>query len=104
MRQLASLHHQVLTPAQAENFAVVLRTLGDPSRLRILSLLAQNGPMRGVDIEPLVHLTQPVVSHHLQKLRREGFVTRRVEAHRMVWYALAPEALDYVASFLAVPR
>ena len=103
MRQLANPQYRVLTPPQAADFAAVLRVLADPMRLRIVSLLAVNGPMRGTDLLPHVGITQSGVVHHLAKLRREGFVTRR-KTGRDVHFTLAPEALDYVASFLAGPR
>lgn len=103
MRQLINPQYQVLTAVQAEDFGAVLRVLADPQRLRILSLLAANGPLRGVDLVPLTGLCQPTVAHHLGKLLAEGFVTRRRKG-RDVRYSLSPEALDYVASFLAGPQ
>ena len=103
MRQLANPQYRILTPPQAADFAAVLHVLADPTRLRIVSLLAVNGPMRGTDLAPHVAVTQPTVVHHLGKLLCEGFVTRRKRG-RDVLFTLAPETLDYVASFLAGPR
>ena len=103
MRQLANPHHHVLTDEQAEDFAAVLKSLADASRLRLVSLLAQHGPMRQVDLAGHMAISQPVVSHHLTKLIAEGFV-RRKRAGRSVMFSLSAEALDYVASFLAGGR
>lgn len=100
MRQLANPHHHILTPGQAADFAAVLHVLADPKRMLILSLLAHHGPLRNADLIPHLHLTQPAVSHHLGKLQKAGFVARAKATQDGIPYALVPEALDYVASFL----
>jgi ArsR family transcriptional regulator len=65
-------------PDDAAALATVLRkVLGDPVRLRILGLLRINGPMRGADLEPLLGLAQPTVSHHLAILRDAGLIEDR---------------------------
>ena len=103
MRQLANPHHHVLTAADAEDFAAVLRVLADPSRMRLVSLLIHYGPMRQVDLGQHMVITQPVISHHMNKLVREGIVLR-VRKGREVVFSVPPEALDYVASFLRSDR
>lgn len=63
-----------------------LRALADPTRLRILELLAKKGccscdavntraaGMCVCDLERALGLTQPTVTHHLQVLREAGLV------------------------------
>jgi ArsR family transcriptional regulator len=56
--------------------ALRLRSLGDPVRVRLLSMLLAAGDV-GIctcDLAPAVGLTEGTVSHHLGKLREAGFV------------------------------
>lgn len=52
------------------------RTLGEPSRLRVLQLLAK-GEMKVGDIAEAIDGNQPNVSKHLQILHETGMVIRR---------------------------
>ena len=66
--------------------AQVLAVLGDATRLRLLLVL--NEGERGVsDLEQLLALPQPTVSHHLGILRRAGLAQARREG-RQVFYRL----------------
>ena len=66
-----------------------LRTLADPTRLRIVALLARSGELCVCDIERILGFTQTKVSRHLAYLRRAGLVRVR---RRQLWkhYSLAP--------------
>jgi biotin operon repressor len=44
------------------------KTMGDPTRVRIIALLA-NGPLHGQAIAGKLGLTPPTITHHLKKLR-----------------------------------
>lgn len=44
------------------------KTMGDPTRVRIVALLA-NGPLHGQAIAGKLGLTPPTITHHLKKLR-----------------------------------
>jgi ArsR family transcriptional regulator len=60
-----------------------LRALADPTRLRILRLLAEAvDPVCVCDITSAAGVGQPTVSHHLTVLRRAGLVDG---ARRGVW-------------------
>jgi DNA-binding transcriptional ArsR family regulator len=64
-----------LTQATAVRLAEALKALGDPTRLRMLSLLAQqNEPLCVCDITAQFDQHQPTISHHLRLLREAGFV------------------------------
>jgi hypothetical protein len=52
------------------------KTMGDPTRLRILSLLS-NGPLHGQAIAGKLGLTAPTITHHLKKLRDINVVFER---------------------------
>lgn len=82
-----------LYEAKAELF----RTLGHPTRIRVLELL-QDGPMpvRGLLAE--LHLEASNLSQQLAVLRRSGLVTSTREGST-VYYALSTPALaDLLAS------
>jgi ArsR family transcriptional regulator len=64
-----------LTPAQTATLAERLRVVGDPTRLRLLDLLAQQRePMCVCDITPLFAQNQPTISHHLKALREARLI------------------------------
>lgn len=59
----------------ATTLAERLKTLADPTRLRMLDLLAQQGDSLCVcHITEQFPIHQPTISHHLRLLREAGFV------------------------------
>ena len=96
------LTREPIGAAQAEALAHVLRAVAEPTRLRLLSLVAahEGGEACVCDLTAPVGLSQPTVSHHLKVLVDAGLLTRD---KRGVWayYALVPGALDAVAGVLA---
>ena len=55
--------------------ADTLKALGDPTRLRMLDLLAQQPePLCVCDITPQFAQNQPTISHHLRILREAGLI------------------------------
>lgn len=73
--------------AQAEAAAELLKTLGNPQRLRILCLLVEGEHSVG-EINAHVPLSQSALSQHLAVLREQGLVETRREA-QTIHYALA---------------
>lgn len=64
-----------LVPARAREFARWFKALADPTRIRILNLLAANRHAVCVcDIVKHFPLGQPAISHHLKILRATRFV------------------------------
>lgn len=76
-------------PLEAEIVAKYFRGFGDPTRVRIMGLLADGERSVGELVE-LIGATQPKVSNHLACLRWCGFVDSRRE-HRTVYYRVADE-------------
>ncbi|MFN3866222.1 MAG: ArsR/SmtB family transcription factor [Demequina sp.] len=56
--------------------AARVKVLGDPTRMRIVQILAANGSVCACDLEEPLGLSQPTVSHHLRQLTDAGLVTR----------------------------
>lgn len=68
------------------------RALGDPTRLRILRLIAE-APLNVTELVSLVGIAQPSISHHLSKLRRLGLVGEERQAG-FTYYSLAMDPGD----------
>jgi ArsR family transcriptional regulator, cadmium/lead-responsive transcriptional repressor len=82
-------------PAELSSVDLVakyFRTLGDPTRLRILELVNERERSVG-EIVKALGLAQSNVSNHLACLRWCGFVTTRRE-HRSVYYRVADARVD----------
>lgn len=73
---------------QLEALDQIFKALADPSRIRILGLLAA-GEVCVCHLHESLRLTQPLVSRHLAYLRRAGLVRTRKEG-LWVYYSLAP--------------
>jgi ArsR family transcriptional regulator len=95
----------VIGDTEADDMAPVLAALGDPVRLRIISMLAAapNGAACGCDLEEPLGLSQPTVSHHLKILREAGLVEGRREG-RWVYYSVVPERLEEITRALTPVR
>lgn len=64
-------------PDGLRGFDSLLRALGDPTRLRILGLLAAAGEICVCDIHTALRIPQSRASRHLAYLRRAGLVLTR---------------------------
>ena len=53
---------------------VLYRALGDETRLRVIGLLAEVGPMPVGELSTRVGLSQPLISWHLRILRLAGLI------------------------------
>nr|WP_325191569.1 metalloregulator ArsR/SmtB family transcription factor [uncultured Selenomonas sp.] len=71
----------------AQQLADLFKTLGDPTRLKILSLLAAEQELRVYDIADGLTMGQSAISHQLRVLRTSRLVKFRREG-KEVLYAL----------------
>ena len=81
------------TPLATDLVAKYFRGLGDPSRLRILELLRDEGELSVGELVKRLALPQPKVSNHLACLRWCGFVEGRRDG-RMVYHRIADERVE----------
>lgn len=72
--------------------------LADPTRRRILELLAQGERPMG-DIAASFDVSAPAISQHLKVLREAGLVAVRVDAQKRV-YRLEPKGFEEVDAWL----
>jgi ArsR family transcriptional regulator len=93
-----------LDEARAAELAEVLKVLGEPVRLRMVSLIAAapGGELCACDLPALVARTQPTTSHHLSQLVRAG-ILRREQRGRWAWFSLEEGRLESVAAALRRP-
>ena len=88
---------------QASAFAPMFKALGDPVRLRLLSMIASagGGEVCVCDLTGEFALTGPTISHHLKVLREAGLVDSDRRG-TWVYYRLVPGALAMLGSLLEV--
>ena len=77
-------------PTEPELVGKYFRALGDPTRVRILELLAEHGELSVTGLVDRLGQSQPKVSNHLACLRWCGFVHTRRD-HPTVYYRVADE-------------
>ncbi|MCX6377407.1 MAG: metalloregulator ArsR/SmtB family transcription factor [Armatimonadetes bacterium] len=74
----------------------VFKALSDPTRIKIVEMLAENGELCVCRIYERLEMTQPAVSHHLAVLKHAGLVRARRDG-QWIHYSLNREALSGVA-------
>ena len=99
----APIAHQPLDAAQASVAAPMFKALGDPVRLRLLSMIASagGGEVCVCDLTCSFSLTGPTISHHLKVLREAGLVDSDRRG-TWVYYRLVPAAMAWLAALLEV--
>ena len=99
------LLRQPITADQAADLARMFKALADPTRLRLVSMVAahEGGEACVCELTEPLGLTQPTISHHLKILVDAGIFTRD---KRGVWayYALVPTAMDALSAVLSTAR
>ena len=79
-----------LAPERSDLVSKYFRTLADPTRLRILQLLASEGELSVGELASRLDVAIAGISNHLACLRWCGFVATRRE-HRSVFNFIADE-------------
>src|SRR6516162_3995658 len=88
---------------QAVELAAMFKALGDPVRLRLLSLIASHpgGEACVCEISATFDVSQPTISHHLKLLRSAGLLDCERRG-TWVYYWVIPPALQQISSILRV--
>lgn len=96
----APLAEEPLDKHQAAQLAEWFRVLGDPTRLRLLSIIASMGEAcAACDLVEPIGVSQPTVSHHLKVLHEAGLVEREKRG-RWVYYRVVLESLAALSNAL----
>jgi ArsR family transcriptional regulator len=95
----------VLSDAEADVLASLLKAVAEPMRVKILHRLASAAPdaVCVCDLIAPLGLTQPTVSYHLRILREAGLVDRR-QQRNFAYYSVRPGALAHLAMLLGPAR
>lgn len=93
---------EALSERDAAATAAVFKLLADPTRLRLLSLVAasEGGECCVCDLPDALGVSQPTVSHHLKALHEGGLLARE-QRGRWAWYRVEREALHQLGAVLS---
>ena len=92
---------EALTESAAVDLARGFKALGDPIRLRLLSLIAMRGggDVCVCDLTEQFEVTGPTISHHLRVLRQAGLIDCERRG-TWVYYWMVPSALAALSQLL----
>lgn len=92
----------VVSDDAAQTLAKMFKALGDPTRVKLLSLIAasEDGEACICDMTEPVGLSQPTVSHHMKLLVEAGLAIRE-QRGKWAYYRVTPGVLGSLASALA---
>ena len=95
------LSREPLSEDAAEQVSVVLKALGDPVRLRLISLVAshEGGEAFVCDLNEAFDLSQPTISHHLTVLHEAGLLEREKRG-TWAYYRARTEVLENLAALI----
>jgi DNA-binding transcriptional ArsR family regulator len=89
-----------LSEDDATDLARMFAALGDPVRLRLLSLIADAGEVCSCDLLDSLGKSQPTISHHTKILADTGLIAGEKQG-RWVWWRVVPEQLAALRKALA---
>ena len=91
-----------LTPAEANQLAVIFRVLGEPARLQLLSLIAAqpSGEVCACELVETLGLSQPTVSHHLKVMYAAGLLQKERRG-TWIYYRIVSAQLVALRSVLS---
>lgn len=77
-----------------------LKAIADPTRYQILMLLAEEGPMRGMDIAKKVSVATSTISHHMEQMKECGLVTEE-PVKNAKYYGLSKQSMNTLLAEIA---
>jgi ArsR family transcriptional regulator len=91
-----------LSPAKAAELERLFKALADRHRLQILNCLLQagEGAVCICDLEPILGVKQPTVSHHVKQLVEAGLLERERRG-TYAFYRLRPGVLERIGDLVA---
>jgi len=90
-----------LSAEQAGDLASAFKALGDPIRLRLLSMIAaqRGGEICVCDLTDAFTVTGPTISHHLKVLREAGLIDSQRRG-TWVYYWIVPARMAALSQLL----
>lgn len=95
----------VLDEAAAADLAAGFKAVGDPTRLRLLALIAahEGGEACVCDLTGAFALSGPTISHHLKVLREAGLIAGDRRG-TWIYYRVLPDALAALSRVLVMAQ
>lgn len=88
-----------LSERDAADLAPVFAALGDPVRLRLLSIVSSHGAVCSCHLEEPLSKSQPTISHHTKVLAEAGLIVGEKRG-KWTWWRVAPERLATLQTLL----
>lgn len=88
-----------LNLCQPEDLAKILRILGNPLNLAILTSLLEE-PKCVCDLVGIMHCRQPCISQHLMQLRHEGLVNNQRDGWNKYYYISSVRIKEFLICLL----
>jgi ArsR family transcriptional regulator len=97
----APMAREPLSAEQAVELARLFKALGDPVRVRLLSLIAshEGGEACVCDLTGAFDVSGPTISHHLKVLREAGLISGDRRG-TWIYYRVRPEMLTTLSQVL----
>jgi ArsR family transcriptional regulator len=92
---------RALSPEHAAAIAPMFKALGDPIRLRLMSMIASTAEACVCDLTNAFEVSGPTISHHLRVLREAGLVDCQRRG-TWVYYWVRPEAVRQLGALLEI--
>lgn len=89
-----------LTESDANELASVFAALGDPVRLRLLSIVASEREVCSCNLEAPLAKSQPTISHHTKVLSDAGLILGEKRG-RWTWWRIDRVRMKQLRSILA---
>jgi len=88
-----------LSESDSVTLAAVLAALADPVRLRLMSILAEQGEVCSCHLQEPLGKSQPTISHHTRVLAEAGLIEGEKRG-KWTWWRVVPERLASVRQAL----
>ena len=95
----APVTQSALSPTDAAELAAVLAALGDPVRLRLLSIVAAEGEVCSCNLEAPLGKSQSTISYHTRLLADAGLIVGERRG-KWTWWTVMPERLAQLRRLL----
>jgi ArsR family transcriptional regulator len=97
------LAREPLTADQSVELARLFKAMGDPVRLRLMSLIAshEGGEACVCDLTDVFDLSGPTISHHLKVLREAGLIAGERRG-TWIYYRILPDAVRQLSAVLVL--
>jgi ArsR family transcriptional regulator len=95
----APITDTALTEGDAAEVAPVFAALGDPVRLRLLSIVSAQGEVCSCNLEAPLAKSQPTISHHTRVLAEAGLIVGEKRG-KWTWWRVAPGRLAMLRTVL----